>query len=79
MLDDNGYEPQRYGREIVLTNCPFHALVDEHRELVCGMNHDLLGGLAEAVGDEVLTARLAPSDGSCCVRLDSGPPAPPGD
>ena len=53
----------------MLANCPFHALVDERRDLVCGMNHDLLCGLAETVGDDVLTARLEPSDGICCVRL----------
>ena len=58
------------GGEIVLTNCPFHALVDEQRELVCGMNLDLLSGMAEALGDDVLTARLEPSDDACCVRLD---------
>jgi predicted ArsR family transcriptional regulator len=55
--------------EVVLANCPFHALVDEQRDLVCGMNHDLLSGMAGAVGDDLLTARLEPSEGSCCVRL----------
>lgn len=53
----------------MLANCPFHALVDEQGDLVCGMNHDLLGGMAGAVGD-VLAARLAPSNDNCCVRLD---------
>ncbi|HKE75773.1 MAG TPA: transcriptional regulator [Acidimicrobiales bacterium] len=71
VLADQGYEPRTHGGEIVLANCPFHALVDEQRDLVCGMNRDLLGGLADAVGDDVLTARLAPSEGNCCVRLDT--------
>ena len=70
VLDEQGYEPHEHGNEIVLANCPFHALVDEQRDLVCGMNHDLLGGMAGAVGDDVLAARLAPSDDNCCVRLD---------
>ncbi|MGD9997844.1 MAG: helix-turn-helix transcriptional regulator [Acidimicrobiia bacterium] len=70
VLDEQGYEPHQVGSEIVLVNCPFHALVDEQRDLVCGMNRDLLSGLADAVGDQVLAARLAPSEGSCCVRLD---------
>ena len=35
------------------------------------MNRDLLCGMADAVGDDVLAARLAPSEGSCCVRLDT--------
>jgi predicted ArsR family transcriptional regulator len=70
-LEANGYEPRSRGGEVVLTNCPFHALVDEQRELVCGMNLDLLSGMAEALGDDVLTARLEPSDDACCVRLDA--------
>ena len=41
----------------MLANCPFHGLVEERRDLVCGMNHDLLCGMAGAVGDEVLTAQ----------------------
>jgi predicted ArsR family transcriptional regulator len=69
VLEEQGYEPRRHGTEVVLANCPFHALVDEQRDLVCGMNHDLLCGMADALGDGVLSARLEPSDGSCCVRL----------
>jgi predicted ArsR family transcriptional regulator len=76
VLDDQGYEPHELGNEIVLANCPFHALVDEQRELVCGMNRDFLAGLAEALGDDLLAARLAPSDGNCCVRLDVDPQGP---
>lgn len=71
VLDEQGYEPHQHGDEIVLANCPFHALVDEQRDLVCGMNRDLLCGMADGVGDDVLAARLAPSEGSCCVRLDA--------
>ena len=71
VLDEQGYEPHQAGNEIVLANCPFHALVDEQRDLVCGMNRDLLCGMAAAVGDDLLAARLAPSEGSCCVRLDT--------
>jgi hypothetical protein len=37
------------------------------------MNHDLLCGMAEAVGDDVLAARLEPAEGTCCVRLDTKP------
>jgi predicted ArsR family transcriptional regulator len=70
VLDEQGYEPHEHGNEVVLANCPFHALVDEQRDLVCGMNRDFLGGVAEAMGDDVVAARLAPSEGNCCVRLD---------
>ena len=78
VLGEEGYEPRREGDEIVLANCPFHGLVEERRDLVCGMNHDLLCGMAGAVGDEVLTARLEPSDGRCCVRLDANKPGAKG-
>jgi predicted ArsR family transcriptional regulator len=71
VLDEQGYEPRQRGNEIELANCPFHALVDEQRDLVCGMNRDFLGGMADAVGEDLLTARLAPSEGNCCVRLDT--------
>jgi predicted ArsR family transcriptional regulator len=76
VLDEQGYEPRPHGNEIVLANCPFHALVEEQRDLVCGMNLDLLCGMSEAVGDDLLGARLAPSEGNCCVRLDTKPRAP---
>jgi len=69
VLEAQGYEPRRHGSEVVLANCPFHALAEEQRDLVCGMNHDLLCGVADAVGDDVVSARLEPSEGNCCVRL----------
>ena len=78
VLDHQGYEPRPHGDEIVLANCPFHALVDEQRDLVCGMNHDLLCGMTEAVGDEVLAARLEPSADTCCVRLHTNAPVAKG-
>ena len=59
VLGEEGYEPRREGDEIVLANCPFHRLVEERRDLVCGMNHDLLCGMAGAVGDEVLASARA--------------------
>lgn len=69
VLAEEGYEPRATGNDFALANCPFHGLVDEQRDLVCGMNHDLLCGMAAAVGDDVLSARLEPSEHNCCVRL----------
>jgi predicted ArsR family transcriptional regulator len=67
-----GYEPHRKGAEVALHNCPFHRLAEEHRDLVCGMNLDLLGGVIDGVGGtEIFDAELAPEPGSCCVRLRS--------
>ena len=70
VLEANGYEPRMIDGEIVLDNCPFHRLAEEHRELVCGMNLDLLGGVVEGLGVGAdLEAHLVPEPGFCCVRL----------
>ena len=69
MLEDEGYEPRADGAEVVLANCPFHALVDEQRDLVCNLNFNLLDGFAQAVGGGAIEARLEPEDGVCCVRI----------
>jgi predicted ArsR family transcriptional regulator len=69
-LDDRGYEPRETASgEIRLVNCPFHALVDEHRELVCGMNLALSSGMLEGLGDARVQARLDPQPGQCCVAF----------
>jgi predicted ArsR family transcriptional regulator len=78
VLGDDGYEPRADGAEVRLANCPFDGLVDEQRDLVCGMNHDLLCGMASVVGGNLFTARLEPSPGNCCVRLGVGGPATKG-
>jgi predicted ArsR family transcriptional regulator len=78
VLEEQGYEPRPQSDEVVLANCPFHALVDDQRDLVCGMNHDLLSGMSAAVGDDLLEARLEPSDGNCCVRLHASAPVAKG-
>jgi predicted ArsR family transcriptional regulator len=69
VLEQQGYEPRVERGEIVLVNCPFHALATEHRDLVCGMNLDLLRGLADGMGRDDLEVRLDPEPGRCCVRL----------
>lgn len=74
VLAEEGYEPRLCDGEIALANCPFHALVGEHTELVCGMNLALLDGFARALPGAGLTAHLEPSDQYCCVRFTrSGP------
>lgn len=69
-LDERGYEPHETpSGEIRFGNCPFHALVDDHRELVCGMNLALANGLIAGLGDDHATARLDPQPGLCCVAI----------
>ena len=71
LLRSDGYEPLNEGDDIVLGNCPFHALAREETELVCGMNLNYLDGLTEGIGATALRAALDPADGRCCVRLHS--------
>ncbi len=70
-LERYGYEPRREGRAIRLGNCPFHALSERHRDLVCGMNLALLEGVVEGVGGTNLEARSEPRPGECCVTVVS--------
>jgi predicted ArsR family transcriptional regulator len=71
-LADGGYRPTEPGPDgvIRLRNCPFHALVAEHRPLVCGMNLAVAEGLVEGTGAAV-GARpvLDPQPGYCCVAF----------
>lgn len=70
VLDEQGYEPVLESGEVVLSNCPFHGLVDDQPDLVCGMNHDVLTGMVDVLGERSLDARLEPSADNCCVRID---------
>jgi predicted ArsR family transcriptional regulator len=69
LLADEGYEPLVTGSEITLRNCPLHSLAEEHRQLVCQMNFELivalLAGRSLSGGD----ARLEPTPGRCCVSV----------
>ena len=69
-LAERGYEPRETQEgEIRLGNCPFHALVEEHRPLVCGMNLALAEGVVAGLGDDRIEPRLDPQPGSCCVAF----------
>jgi predicted ArsR family transcriptional regulator len=71
-LEDAGYEPRHQDGDsdaVVLGNCPFHRLAQQYTALVCGVNLELLRGVADGVGDPPYRARLDPGPGRCCVRL----------
>lgn len=76
ILEAHGFEPRAHDTDVVLVNCPFHTLAQEHTELVCGMNLHLLNGLLDALGHTGLSARLAPGPDHCCVRLTPDRPSP---
>lgn len=68
-LAAQGYEPGPAEGELRLRNCPFHALVGEHMDLVCGMNLALIEGVVEGLHLPAARPVLAPAPGMCCVRL----------
>ena len=69
LLEDHGYSPRVEGHDIVMHNCPFHALAQEHTELTCGMNLQLLEGVLDGLDSPGLHARLDPAPSRCCVRM----------
>ncbi|MFI7703361.1 helix-turn-helix transcriptional regulator [Nonomuraea sp. NPDC049480] len=68
-LAEHGYEPRHEGARTIMANCPFHALAEAQRELVCHMNHALITGLVERLAPPKVAARLEPGDNRCCVSL----------
>ena len=71
-LTRHGYEPRDDDGRVVLINCPFHRLAQTQTQLVCGMNHALIGGMTTALGPHGPTAHLEPGLGRCCVVLRAG-------
>jgi predicted ArsR family transcriptional regulator len=68
-LAEHDYQPREESAEIRLGNCPFQALVADHRPLVCGMNLALLEGLISGLGDRHVTARHDRKPDQCCVAV----------
>ncbi|HJT37784.1 MAG TPA: transcriptional regulator [Actinomycetota bacterium] len=75
VLAENGFEPVRRGREIRLRNCPFHALANDYRDLVCGMNVAMQQGVLDGLGTSRVEAVFEPMPGACCVAFRIGDPA----
>ena len=71
VLEEHGFEPREEDGGVTLANCPFHTLARQHTHLVCGMNLRLLEGVLDGVPSAGLEARLQPSPGRCCVRLEA--------
>jgi predicted ArsR family transcriptional regulator len=67
-LRNCGYLP-RAGDDgrIMLRNCPFHAVAQDHRDVVCGLNLRLVEGVIAGCGDPHAHAELDPHPDHCCV------------
>jgi predicted ArsR family transcriptional regulator len=75
-LEEAGYEPRRQDHDsgaLALGNCPFHRLAQQFTALVCGVNLQLLRGVADGAADSSYLVVLDPSPGHCCVRLRPAP------
>jgi len=76
-LKTAGYEPcTADDGDIVLQNCPFHGIVQEHAELACGLNHAFVRGVLDGVGSDPKRAELAPAPGRCCVLVHAAESTP---
>jgi predicted ArsR family transcriptional regulator len=77
VLDEQGYATRPGPVGLTFANCPFHALVAEHTDLVCGMNLAIVEGMLGALPPLPAAAVLDPGEGRCCVRLATAGPAVP--
>jgi predicted ArsR family transcriptional regulator len=73
VLTANGFEPFEEDGAIRLRNCPFDALVAEHRDLTCGLNLAFLGSVAATLKGAHLAARRQSRPGRCCVEFVPAP------
>jgi predicted ArsR family transcriptional regulator len=79
-LEAGGYEPQADETGTIrLRNCPFDALAQQHRSLVCGTNLALAEGITRGVGTDDWQPLLDPQPGYCCVTFVPGTAAEPND
>lgn len=69
-LDAGGYEPMADETGTIrLRNCPFDALAQQHRSLVCGTNLALAEGITRGAGTDEWQPVLDPQPRYCCVSF----------
>lgn len=69
-LTSAGYEPaDTDDGGVILRNCPFHSVVQDHPELVCTLNQAVIRGALTGTGGDPDRAELDPCDGRCCVVI----------
>ena len=69
VLRENGYEPAKSKGQIRLRNCPFDALANDYRDVVCGLNLALQKGVLTGLGSGAIEASFEPAPGACCVAF----------
>lgn len=53
LLAEQGFEPEAVGAEIRMRRCPFHALAEEHPEIVCAVHRGLISGALDELGSSL--------------------------
>ncbi len=66
-LEEGGYEPVSDRTTIRLRNCPFDAIAEAHRSLVCSTNLAVARGIVDGAAATGYEPALDPRPGSCCV------------
>jgi hypothetical protein len=56
---------------------PVPCSAEQSRDIVCGLNRELIEGIVSGLGNETLDVALEPTPGECCVRLRPPNAAPP--
>jgi predicted ArsR family transcriptional regulator len=72
ILEKHGYEPSVAEGQITLRNCPFDALAQRYRDVVCTMNRAFIDGLLAGRKAHDVTTVYQPQAGQCCVTINSG-------
>lgn len=70
VLERNGYAPEVDSEGgIIMANCPFHRLSEDHTGVVCLLNGALLNGALAGCGDQ--GSRIVPDENlsHCCARI----------
>lgn len=75
LLETHGYTPFVNAGTLWLRNCPFHALAEDYRAPVCGMNLAFLEGMRAGAGVTLMRPELEPREGFCCVSFSFPGPA----
>jgi predicted ArsR family transcriptional regulator len=69
VLGEEGFAPSREDGTIRLGNCPFDALARDYTNQVCGMNLEVMRGVARGLQAGWLRTALDPRPGTCCVAF----------
>jgi len=76
-LNGCGYQPLTTGDgAIELRNCPFHALAQAHRDVVCDLNLHLIQGMLDGGTNQDAQAEVAFRPNRCCVTIHKAPAEP---